>query len=224
MNTSGPSSTSATRSTRVHQLLVGTGALMLIAAALSVPFIYPTETLWYKSGTVRFMLLAGQLAGLTALPLLLIQIVVAVRPKGLTTLFGAAALLRWHRIIGMLIALLAISHALLILAPEGLDNLPLGWDYWPEMVGGLLLLVIVATVLFALIRNRLPWPYSRWRAVHRAAGYLAVTLVFLHVLFVSESFAQRVPRIALLAVGVALFVGLAHTLRRRSVSRSTTSQ
>ena len=223
MNRLGSPSATSTRSTKTRKLLVGAGVLTLIGAALSVLFAYPTETLWYKSGADRIMLLAGQLAGLTAMTLLLVQSVLAVRPKGLAALFGAAALLRWHRIIAMLIAVLAVSHALLILAPEGLGNLPIGWKHWPEMVGGLLLVVIVTTVVFALLRARLPWPYPRWRAVHRLAGYLAVTLVFLHVLFVSESFSQGAPRIALFAVGggVALLVATTHALRRRFASRST---
>ena len=53
-------------------------------------------------------------------------------------------------------------------------------------------------------RAALRLKYTPWRAVHRPLGYLLLVLVLIHVLFVSESFRQGLPRIILLAV----FAGL----------------
>ena len=109
----------------IKVLVIGAfGVLVLLA--LAVPFVYETQTLWYKTGLNKIMLRAGQMAGLVALVLLFGQIVLALRLHQLEAIFGSARLVRWHQVNGGLIALAALAHVLLILAPEGLTNLPLG--------------------------------------------------------------------------------------------------
>jgi predicted ferric reductase len=104
-------------SSRWHKGLTGVGALFCVAAALMVPFAYPTQTLWYKTGMDKILLIAGQLMGLLAMVLLGGQIVLALRPIFLERLFGAALLMRWHRGNGVLATGLAFGHALLVLIP-----------------------------------------------------------------------------------------------------------
>jgi len=198
------------------KVLILLGALALLAGALAVPFCYETQTLWYKIGVDKTMLLAGQLAGLLALVLLLGQILFVVRTKLLEDLFGSANLMRWHRITGVLIACAACSHVVLVLVPEGMDNLPIGKKYWPEMIGGLLFLLLLTTVVTSRFRTWFNLDYARWKMLHKPLGYISLVLVFIHVLFVSQSFAQGLPRAALLTVGtgLALFIGAVQAVRR----------
>lgn len=191
-----------------------TGMVLVMAAALAVPFLFPTETLWYKAGVDKLLLLAAQMAGLLALMLLLVQILLALRPKPLEQAFGTAALLRWHRGNGVLLAVCALLHAVLMLAPEGLTNLPLGWKFWPELLGAVALFAVLTTVALSWWRVALRLPYRPWRLLHRVVGYLLPALLTAHVLFVSDSFAGGLPRLFLL-VGSVLFFLIVVLLRMR---------
>lgn len=193
---------------KYYRVLTGGVLLLIISAALSIPFVYETQTLWYKVGNDKIMLRAGQLAGLLTAVLLFVQILLAARGKLLQQLFGVATLMRWHRLNGIIICLLAISHMLLVLIPEGVTNLPIGYRYWPEMVGMLLLCIIVVLVISAQWRQQLRINYQRWRLFHRLLGYPVVVLMVLHVLFVSDSFEHSVPRIALLVSLVGVMLGV----------------
>ena len=193
---------------RIFRLLVTVVLLIVICGALYIPFVYQTETLWYKFGIDKSMLRAGQMIGLLAAVLLFVQILLAARGKFLKKLFGIAALMRWHRTNGFIISFLVLSHATLILAPEGLTNLPIGKRYWPEMVGMLLLAFILSMAITSKFREILRLNYRRWKTIHRLLGYCAIVLLLIHVLFVSESFGRVVPKAALLTIftGVAVSV------------------
>lgn len=199
------------------QLIAGLiiiGMVLMMAAALAVPFFFPTETLWYKAGADKLMLLTAQMAGLLTLVLLLVQILLALRPKAFEQTFGVATLLRWHRGNGVLLAGCALVHVVLVLAPEGLGNLPLGWKFWPELLGAFALLCLLATVTLSWWRSALHLPYQGWRLLHRVIGYLLPALLTAHVLFVSESFAGGLPRFVLL-IGMVLFFLFAALMRMR---------
>lgn len=197
--------------------------LLVLAAVLAVPFLYPTETLWYKAGIDKWMLVTAQMAGLLALLLLLVQILLALRPKVLEQALGAANMLRWHRLNGGVVAGCALVHVVLVLAPEGLDNLPLGWKFWPELLGAATLFSLLATVLLSWWRSVLSLPYQGWRLLHRVVGFLLPALLTAHVLFVSESFAGGLPRVALLIGMVSLYLIAALVWKARGRTRSTTT-
>jgi len=185
---------------KIYRLL-GAGVLLLVVCgALSLPFAYESQTLWYKVGRDKTTLLAGQLVGLLAAVLLCVQVILAARGQFLKEILGIAALMRWHQKNGIIIAVFAISHALLILVPEGITNLPIGTRYWPEMVGMLLFCIILLMVISAIFRQKLGFDYKRWRSVHKLLGYLAVILVSVHVLFVCDSFEHTIPRVSLLTI------------------------
>ncbi len=198
---------------RLLPLLVPAG---LLVATLAVPFVYETQTLWYKSGSDKTLLRLGQLVGLLAVYLLFLQLLLGARVPPLASLYGTATLLRLHQRNGLFLALLAISHATLILLAEGLLP-PLAWKFWPELVGVFLLAILLLTVLLSRFREQLRLPYRPWRVFHRGVGWLALPLATVHVLFVSESFAAGLPRylLLLLAAGVAVWLLAARlTLRR----------
>ncbi len=203
--------------------LVIIGMVLVLAAALAVPFLFPTETLWYKAGVDKLMLLTAQMAGLLALVLLLVQILLALRPKVVEQAVGTVTLLRWHRGNGVVLAGCALVHVVLVLAPEGLGNLPLGWKFWPELLGAFALLCLLATVTLSWWRSALHLPYQGWRLLHRVVGYLLPVLLTAHVLFVSESFAGGLPRLVLLA-GMVLFFLLVALMRMRRGRTTPTTQ
>ncbi len=180
--------------------------LMFLSGALAIPFYFETMTLWYKVGTDKTLLRGGQVAGMFVLVLLFSQIVFAVRGQFLEKLFGIAAMARFHRINGLVILAMAMSHVFLVLAPEGLNNLPIGKKFWPEMVGALLLIIISSMVISSYFQQRLTLNYSIWRPVHKTLGYLSLILLPIHVLFVSDSFEQTPLRAILIMLTIILFL------------------
>lgn len=187
-------------------LLAGLLALVA-AAALSVPFVYESQTLWYKVGSAKTLLRGGQLVGLLAALSLVVQILFGVRGCLLEETFGAARLSRWHRGNGQFLVACGGLHATMVLAAEGLTGL-FAVRSWPELVGALLLAAILAMVVTSLFRRRLGLGYAGWRFLHRLLAYSVPGLLAVHLLFVSDSFAQRVPKAGLLVILLALAVAV----------------
>lgn len=206
MSTPDKTSTAPTH-IRILKFIVPLGLLLFMATALALPYFYETQTLWYKVGWDKVMLRASHLAGMFTLVLIFVQITLALRGKILKDLYGPANLLRWHRLNGLAILFTATLHVLLVLAPEGMANLPIGRKYWPEMVGGLLFFIIAFMTISSHFRTALKLDYARWRAIHKVLGYLAGILLTIHVMFVSESFEQGAPRVALLTLFCMLSLG-----------------
>ena len=184
----------------IYRVVLSGALALVLALAISIPSLYPTTTLWYKIGADKVMLLAAHYLGMVALVLLYLQAMLSARGRFLDQVFGPPLLLRLHRFNGVLLLVLAVCHILLVLVPEGLANLPLGKKFWPEMVGAALFVLIALLVVFSYFRETIRLPYKIWRFFHRPAGYLALVLVTVHVLFVSESFEQTMPRILLLGL------------------------
>ncbi len=190
----------------LHLTYIAAVFIFVVGGALSIPFVYESQTLWYKIGVDKTLLRAGKIAGLLTAILLLVQMFLAVRGKILEELFGVRSLVSWHRVNGILILVLALIHVTLILVPEGIINLPIGAKFWPEMVGAVLLLIVFYMVVSSLLRQRLGVIYARWRAFHKLLGYLALALVGVHILFVSDSFEHVVPRTALVTTVVLVVI------------------
>jgi predicted ferric reductase len=189
---------------RLLRFLSVAAFFLVLAAVVSIVHFYPSMTLWYKSGAEKTALLIGQIAGLIALVLLLLQIVLSSRGPFLEDLFGAVTLIKWHRINGLIVLGFVALHIFLILLPEGLDNLPIGLKFWPEMVGSLLFWVVAAMVISSHFRERLRLDYKKWRRLHQPLGYLVLILLAVHVLFVSDSFEHPVPKYSVLALFFAV--------------------
>jgi len=178
--------------------------LALVAGgALSIPFVYESQTLWYKVGVDKTLLRSGQLAGLCAAVSLFIQMLLGVRGRFLEEIFGAGHLFRWHRINGLILIAFGLLHATLVLSAEELTAL-LDVKSWPELVGVLLLTAILAMVVSSLFRGQLGLAFAGWRLMHRLLAYTVPVLLAVHVLFVSDSFAHGLPMAGLLTILAAL--------------------
>jgi len=179
--------------------------LLLLAGAWILPFHYPSESLFYKFGYHRRLLLFGKLAGLTGGLLLLIQLL-AIAPKILPEwLFSRSGRLRFHRANGLGLLLL-VCHPVLILGADDFAFYPLEKKYLPEFVGMALLFCLLLLVLTAQFRTKLPLSYRAWRIGHRLGALLVVSLFLRHLLTVSETFHGGLPH--QLALGLAGVEGI----------------
>lgn len=181
-------------------------AFSLIASA-SIPFLWESKSLWYKIGFDKTLLQAGKIAGLFAANLFVIQIILVLKVPFLDKLVGLDRLYRIHQLNGFAILALAVLHASLVIVPEGVDNLPIGWKFWPEMIGAALLLAVFLAVISARFKSRL-MSYHHWRYFHRPLGYILILAAGAHILFVSDSFEQTVPRYSLFFIFSMLFLAV----------------
>lgn len=189
---------------RVIAKSAGIGFLIVFFILVSLfPFYHPTQTLWYKFGIDRTLLIAGQLAGLYAASLVCLQLVLIVRLPFLVRIFGPAALGGMHRANGKLIPAAVLAHVLLILVPEGLGNLPVGMKYWPEMAGFLVFLLLLFLAVSNWLRIKLAIPYPIWKTVHRLLGLSACLGIVVHIAFVSDAFRQTAPVVYLLILFIS---------------------
>lgn len=169
------------------------------------PFYYQTQTLWYKLGIDRTLLIAGQLAGLYAACLVFIQLVLIARLQFLIRLFGIATLSNMHRFNGKCIPIAVLAHILLVLVPEGIGNLPIGLKYWPEMAGLIVFSLLLFLSISNWIRTRLALPYQQWKTVHKAVGLTSCFGIGVHIIFVSDAFRQTAPTVYFLTLFVTFF-------------------
>lgn len=180
--------------------------LIVIAGAISIPFNFESSSILYKFGLDRQLLLAGQVIGLVAGCLLLLQITLGARLKCLDRVFGLNRLFKYHRFNGFIIAGLVIIHPIAIFISDDRIFIPLQWRYWPEFVGLFLMVLIGLMVITSHWRIGLRFAFHRWWPIHRAAAILAVFAFGFHVLSVNDTFEQKLPRI--LAIGALVLCGL----------------
>jgi DMSO/TMAO reductase YedYZ heme-binding membrane subunit len=100
----------------------------------------------------------------------------------------------------------ALLHILLVLVPEGITNLPIGKKYWPEMIGGILFLILFSMVVSSQFRQQLNLKYHLWKLIHRILGYLVLAALLIHVCFVSESFKSGPLRHVLIMIVIAVLL------------------
>jgi len=179
--------------------------LCLLAGAWSLPFRYPSMSLFYKSGYHRLLLVSGKLLGVTGGLLLLVQLL-AVAPGFFPEwLFSRGGRLHFHRANGLGLLVL-VCHPVLILGADDFAFYPLEKKYLPEFVGMALLICLLLLVLSAHFRSRLPLSYRAWRIGHRLGALVVVGLFLGHLLTVSETFRRGLPH--RLALGLAGVEGL----------------
>ncbi len=193
----------------LHRLLgipMGIALLLVIAGAISIPFFFESSSILYKFGLDRQLLRTGQVLGVVAGCLLLLQIILGARLKCLDRIFGLNNLYRFHRINGIMIGAVVLIHPILIFISDDRLFIPFQWRYWPEFVGLFLVLIIILVVVTSHWRVGLRLAFHRWWPLHRAAAIVAVIAFGLHVLSVNDTFEQKLPKA--LAYGALGLCGL----------------
>lgn len=174
--------------------------LLMLAGALAIPFVYESPSMWYKFGSSKASLRAGKMLGMAAGLLILLQLPLAGRLKLLDRIFSLPGLIRQHRWHAWAVVLMALIHPLCVMLAEGTLMIPLEIRYWPEWVGVGLLAVLLVQFVFTRWRRPLNIAFHHWLTGHRIAGLIIAALLIVHVLYVSETFADNpAPRLVVLA-------------------------
>ncbi len=171
-------------------------SLALFGGGIAIPYTYESQTIFYKFDVERAMLRAGKVCGIMATLLLLFQLLLTSRLPVINRFLALDSMAVQHKYNGMFIVTLLTAHALLILVPEGLDNLPIGLEFWPEIVGVVLYSSLLGITLLSLLKDRIRMPHHIWLPLHRIVGFITVFFVIVHIRFVSESFKTGLPEIA----------------------------
>lgn len=192
-------------------------ALVLLAGGWAIPFYYESFSILYKFGAEKIYLRSGKVVGITIVILVFFQVLIAARFTAVERIFSVKKLFSWHRINGMIIAFLVVTHPLLIKASENFADYTFDQKYYPEFVGmGVfsLLLIVSGT---AMLRSLLKISYTSWLRHHRLVATLALVVIPGHVLWVSASFKSGLPRTAALIVFSLGLLCVARVWRRRFV-------
>lgn len=188
--------------------LIVAALLFVLVGALTIPFAVESSSMWYQFGAAKASLRAGKMIGIAAGLLLLLQLPLAGRLTSLDRIFSLPGLMRQHRWHAWASMVLAVTHPLCILLPEGTLTIPWELRYWPEWVGAGLLFCVVAQVTASCWRRSLGIAFHVWLPLHRMVGWLIVGLLIVHVLYVSESFSEPgLPR-TMTMVAAVLCLGL----------------
>lgn len=204
---------------RKHRLILGSVLILIIVllvlGAASIPFFFESASIKYKLGLDKTFLRVGKVLGMIAGFILLLQMLMAARFKILDRIFSLNGLLSIHRVNAVTIAVLTLLHPLFVFAPEDIGAIQLNIDSWPEILGGTLLLLIWFLLSTGIWRQFLDLSFKRWWLIHRFGTLALIGLLFVHVLFVSDTFRAGLPRLIIFVfIVLYAFVFASAKLRR----------
>jgi predicted ferric reductase len=158
--------------------------------------------------TLGIALAAG--LGFAGFAILALQLVLPTRARAFTEPFGVDVLLRFHREVGMVAAVLVVAHVVVLMVDDpGRLALLNPFDApWRAVAGVSAVVALVALIASSTLRRRLRLRYERWRALHLVLGALVVVLSLAHVLGVGRYLALETFRGTALALTVAAAFGL----------------
>jgi predicted ferric reductase len=173
-------------------------ALLPLAVAYAMR---PTE----KGEFIHELSLGTALLGFT---LLTMQPLLSARLHWIERPFGHHKLMRFHMRMAVVVTLLLLAHPLLLALGSGSLRLLTTWEMpWPIQLGRLALLILLIGVLTAVIRQKIPLDYNRWRGMH--AGLILLPLLgAVHSLAIGHDL-QNLPMQLLWYLLIALTLGLA---------------
>ncbi len=185
---------------------------------LVIYFVLVLLPTWWWQPTAPAVLTydLAKLFSLIGLAMLLLQPVLAARWRLVERYVGLDRLMHWHRFTGITATLLLSAHFGFFLIFFGrlgnyalLDFITPGLKF--ETLGGIALLALWLTVLFALIRKPLQLPYHWWRRLH-LFGYGIIMIGFIHAWFISSDLSTY-PWLRAYYVGLAALTLVAATHR-----------
>ena len=190
-------------------------ALLLIASAWTIPFLFESPSILYKFGIDKMFLRSGKVLGVTAAVLVFFQILLVSRLKILDRIFSLNRIYIFHRINGITIAALALLHPILVIAAENFTFFPFEKRYWPAFLGVGVLIFILVVMTTANWRLIFGFAYDKWLRFHRLVTLLTIALMIIHILFVSETFKSGLPCILVLVVAGINFLLILRLWYRR---------
>ncbi|MBU4002482.1 MAG: ferric reductase-like transmembrane domain-containing protein [Proteobacteria bacterium] len=188
--------------------------ILFLGGVASIPYSFQSSSILYKFGTDRLLLRSGKIFGLMAFSLVLFQVASGTRLKFPDRIFSLNKVFRFHRICGLVIAGLAITHPILILASENMLFIPFKMRYWPEFTGVFLLMGLICTGVVSTLRKVMGLPFHLWFKMHQWVAPVLLALLFVHVLFVSETFETGLPHtLVFLSTGICGILWIRHKIR-----------
>lgn len=157
-----------------------------------------------------FLVTLGMTLGLGGFMILVLQPVLAGRFKVIERPFGLDMVLRFHKYMAVLAAVLLIAHPIAIAwGGAGFKKLffSLGapWCIW---LGKAALVLLLLNAALSLLQTRLGIKFEKWRLAHDILGPLILVLIFVHSLFAGDDLsapAMIVLWSVALAAGAAAF-------------------
>ncbi len=192
---------------RFRAVLAALAAVGFAALLCSLPLLFPSSTSLYKFGWDKTLLNAGKIAGSLAAALLLLQVWLVARLRWLDRAVSLNRQTLLHRWAGAALLGAAVAHPLLIFASEDVTSIPPDWDFWPEVLGAAALVGLAFLSGVTWVRERERLPHHWWRMAHRAGALGLVSLVTVHVLSVTDTYASGWPRWIVIAAAAAAGLG-----------------
>jgi predicted ferric reductase len=135
----------------------------------------------------RIILAVGRSLGLLAVALLLLQPILAIRPRVLERAFGLDRLLAFHRLSAVVCLGAAFLHPMFVYGSTLRVAGPSGWHLWPQAMGAMALLGVWALIVSSLYRDFLLLHWEAWRKLHVILA-LVIVLAFMHTFAVQPDF------------------------------------
>jgi len=145
--------------------------------------------------------MAGNVAGLLAAMLLMLQFAVSARFKVLDRIYGLDRMFRFHRVMGATAAVLAATHPMLLFATGVVEEFAEEM-LWVEMIGAAALAMVAVVVCTSLWRIFLNLSFETWRGIHQLT-FVVVVLVIVHSQILGGDVNTGWPRIVWFVVVAA---------------------
>jgi len=123
--------------------------------------------------------LAGNVAGLLAAALLMLQFAVSARFKALDRLYGLDRMFRFHKAMGATAFCLAALHPMLLYGTGVTEAFAERGFVWAEAVGAAALLIMAVIACTSLWRIFLNLSFETWRGIHQLT-FIVVVVVVMH--------------------------------------------
>jgi predicted ferric reductase len=123
----------------------------------------------------------GRSLALTAIPILTLQPLLALRNSWIDRSAGKGNSLRFHKAMGVAALVGLLLHPVSLAGGGAGRRLLISWDFpWFILVGKAALVLLTAHVVLALLRSASGLGFKRWKQVHGAAAPLILIGGFVH--------------------------------------------
>ncbi len=203
---------------RLLRLLWGATFVALVLVPLAVAAEAGEQLRPWSSGGIVIEL--SMTTGLLGLSTLVATMVLPSRVRSLTEAFGIEQVLRSHRWLGLITALLVAVHVVLVVADRPASLALLDPLTAPARArAGLIALVAIALLCYLSLRRRtLKTRYEIWRWVHCMLAMAALVGSFLHVFWLNHLMRNAAQRTVLLVILVCVGAVLINRWIRRPLA------
>jgi predicted ferric reductase len=117
---------------------------------------------------------------LVGFTLLSMQFVLTARLPWIEAAFGLDLIVRFHRVMALVIVALLCAHPVLIASDQGWRLITRFHARWYIWTGRIALLLLLAQVISAMLRRVMRLPYERWKQIHNGVALSILALGFVH--------------------------------------------